>query len=1308
MSKISLRDYNHEIEGLINSGKTDEAIAHSKYILRLFPKCVDTYRLLGKAYLEAQRYSEATDILTRILSVVPDDFVSQIGMSIIREDEGNLDAAIYHMERAFEVKPSNSAIQEELRRLYGRRDGITPPRVRLTRGALVRMYTRGELYPQAIAEIRASLAEDPKRVDLEVILAQIYMTLGRKAEAIEVCSRLVNKLPNCLEANRILAEILPGTSRAEDAETYRQRVISLDPYSANITSSTPTSGEVPDNTVLIDFLEYQPSLQGSQQPEWATSVGVNLQETEEAIPDWLVEKPAAQGPGLPETTPPPALQPEVAAPQAPPEQISAAGVSEPAQVESGEPSEHEALIPDWMKSAGWAEASKGPAKVSETPEPGAESVEEIAQAELPDWLKAIAPEQETQTTSVESEQEDLARLDQLLTSQPQEPILPEEVISPVEPAPAAPVEAVAQPEEAEPAVELPAWLGEQPGAQEPATTAQPAAEEVPDWLAGLSIPAEPAPAPAEAAPAEELPDWLKTFTPETPSEAAVEPISETSPDWFKDLQAETEPVAAEEAPVNEVAPKAEEPMPDWLQGLGEEIPATTEIAAAPVVPQAESLTAPFKAEMTPETAETPVSETPIQAEEPIPDWLQGLGEEIPTASEIAAAPIEPQAEKPVVPAEAAMTPETEEISAEILPEMAGIPAEVALPSEPEAKAEGITPEEPAAKTQPLPVKKPEPLIEEVPATEAVPEIAQELPMEPVAAQVAPDDGIDAALAWLESLAVQQGAGEETLSVPPEQRTETPPEWIRKEIETAQAAVVATPPEAEVEAPQEPEIQPVPQAEVEAPAPAAELIPTAEEIPQPVVAEEFAKPAEAAMPAVKAPLEEIGSKEAVIPAAEPSAPVAPKPEEMDLDTAFAWLESLAARQGAEPETLAVPTEEQPTEWVPSAAAVEETQPAPEITPEAEEPAFEPILPAEPIAETEVPETITPVIETPVAEIPAEAPVEEEPLPDWLKGLETPAAETPPAAPTAATGESVSIWLKNVQVPEETTEGLISEQSLEQAPEEPLPEWLQGIEAATAVPEEPMASEKEPAEELPEWLKEAEMPAPEKAAAPVEEGLPEWLQGLETAETAEPTVTPVEPVAEEFAPAFEFIELPQEETAEVIPPVEIPAEEVVAELPQEPLVEAAAEIPEEPPTEFQPAEEPVPVVEEMAISLEQPEIAQEVPAMPVEEISEKVPTSVPEEMPAEKAPEIAGVDNAQVLVEAQRNLDAGDLDQALPEFAKLIESKEFLEEIIRDLQNALYRRPVEVALYETLGDAYAQADRLQDALDTYTKAEELLVK
>src|SRR5512146_2603549 len=132
MAKIPLRAYNREIEGLIEAGQNDEAIAHCRQILKFHPKHIETYRLLGKAFLESQRYSDAADIFQRVLSSVPDDFVAHVGMSIIREDEGNLNEAIWHMERAFEVQPANAAIQEELRRLYGRRDGVEPLKARLT------------------------------------------------------------------------------------------------------------------------------------------------------------------------------------------------------------------------------------------------------------------------------------------------------------------------------------------------------------------------------------------------------------------------------------------------------------------------------------------------------------------------------------------------------------------------------------------------------------------------------------------------------------------------------------------------------------------------------------------------------------------------------------------------------------------------------------------------------------------------------------------------------------------------------------------------------------------------------------------------------------------------------------------------------------------------------------------------------------------------------------------------------------------------------------------------------------------------
>ncbi|MFT3893643.1 MAG: tetratricopeptide repeat protein [Anaerolineales bacterium] len=144
MAKVSLRAYDREIETMIDRGQLDEAIAHCHHIFKTFPKHLETYRLLGKAYLEYKRYGEAVDIFTRVLVSVPNDFVANVGMSIIRDEENKLDDAIWHMERAFEVQPSNSAIQSELQRLYGRRDGVSPPRIRMTRGALAHMYVQGE------------------------------------------------------------------------------------------------------------------------------------------------------------------------------------------------------------------------------------------------------------------------------------------------------------------------------------------------------------------------------------------------------------------------------------------------------------------------------------------------------------------------------------------------------------------------------------------------------------------------------------------------------------------------------------------------------------------------------------------------------------------------------------------------------------------------------------------------------------------------------------------------------------------------------------------------------------------------------------------------------------------------------------------------------------------------------------------------------------------------------------------------------------------------------------------------------------
>ncbi|HTP00289.1 MAG TPA: tetratricopeptide repeat protein, partial [Anaerolineales bacterium] len=587
MAKISLRMYNREIEGLTEQQRLDEAIAHCRHILRSYPKHLETYRLLGKGYLEAKRYDQAVDIFQRILVAAPDDFVSHVGMSIIADDNGKLDDAIWHMERAFEVQPSNAAIQGELQRLFGRRDGVEPPKIRLTRGALAHMYVQGELYSQAISEIRLVLANDPQRADMQALLARAFFRSGQKAEATETSTELLSRFPYCLDANRLMAEILPGTQHPEAAEEYRQRVIELDPYAAFVQDSLFRSDTVADGVVMLERLDYT-----GQTAEMAAVLGLEPEEDSggagghslagavtaaaaaKDLPVWLAspQEPKAVEPE-PSPTKPGALAASVAATAAAKDlPVWLAGPADEAAVKGGvaatEPPKED--LPDFMRDAGWAAAAAG----SESAAPFAsEPAEEtpasgVVEGDLPDWVKALAPAAEPPASPVAS-------------ALPPEPT----AFAPKKPTFGS-----------EPSDDTPGWLrglsdaepSQVSASAAPVEAAPAAPAEMPDWLRDM----EPAnvsavPAPAAEAP-EETPDWLKDLAGHELDEPAppVKPAAES--DWFADLRPEQPTAAAEPA----------EETPGWIKEFDNDLetpltkteatlPGTTpQPATAPTLPAA--------------------------------------------------------------------------------------------------------------------------------------------------------------------------------------------------------------------------------------------------------------------------------------------------------------------------------------------------------------------------------------------------------------------------------------------------------------------------------------------------------------------------------------------------------------------------------------------------------------------------------------------------------------------------------------------------------------------------------------------------
>lgn len=393
MAPISLRGYVSEIEGLIDSGKMEEAIAHCLHILKTYSMHIKTYQLLGKAYLESHEYTNAADIFQRILNAVPDDFIAHVGMSIIKDDEGNLNEAIWHMERAYEVQPSNPAIQGELRRLFGKRDGVEPAKIRLSREALANMYAQGELYNQAIAEIRAILVEDPERPDLQVMLARSYFQADQKVEAAEMATHLLKKYPYCVDALRILVDILPETTQADNIQIYRQRLNSLDPYSSHATDQVFKSDQIPDSSVTLEKLDFHTGTLRPTQSMWTKSLGINLGEDEDIFPQpekasEVAEEPGIQFPATPDvegnviSKEQQDLQllsskeeyPEQAAP------IHVEQTIEEGNIPTGD-------MPEWLKSQVPAELADEE-KTSKLPDEGVDK-------EFQGWLSSFKSEQET-------------------------------------------------------------------------------------------------------------------------------------------------------------------------------------------------------------------------------------------------------------------------------------------------------------------------------------------------------------------------------------------------------------------------------------------------------------------------------------------------------------------------------------------------------------------------------------------------------------------------------------------------------------------------------------------------------------------------------------------------------------------------------------------------------------------------------------------------------------------------------------------------------------------------------------------------
>jgi tetratricopeptide (TPR) repeat protein len=1297
MPKISLRAYNREIGNLIDRGQTDEAVAHCQYILQTYPKHLESYRLLGKAYLESHRYSEAIDIFQRVLAVVPDDFITHVGMSIIRNDENNLDAAVWHMERAFEVQPSNQAIQDELKKLYGRRDGQEPQKIRLTRGALCRMYARGNQTRQAIAEIKSILADEPERLDIEVLLARMYYQSNMTNEAVDLSRKILEKLPFCYDTNKLMVEILTNAKKVKETEPFKQKIVALDPYESLVNDPASSAEEVPEDAITVDKLYFDPSTRPSQRA--AAPAQPAIQDADETAPDWLVsdlsgvEDLGSKGftrildssvlPSEPIDTTSPASATQPVTTEAAAEEPLPSWLQD-AEKEAGGTTAPEQGIPDFLKATGWAAAgsideSTPPAQVFPMNEQPPEA--EIAPGEIPDWLQTLAPAA-AQDSAPAAKNDDFSDWLNKLDKTPdfgQTGILSEEKLSQVD----------------EPSSQIPDWLQETARAAEPVAPA-PTPRQAPIPPAPVPTPAPtPGPAPVPAKPVIPIQNMPPGFPQAEPYNQIPQPKATGSLKFAVD---ENFPIAGGTSILSP------DDIPDWLQDLqpaggAPDAPKTqaADIFAAP--PPAASIPTPPAAKMEPPQDLTTTQLTPDEKQE-IPDWLRDLG---PIAAEppMGMFPPEPEPQPDVMTMK--LTPEIKQDLPDWLSDIQAETVEEAPTPEPTAveqedkRRTAVLPEENREEEEQMPdwLHLLEQDTPEAPAEEALPTIPG-LPEDEYANPNLPDFAkfAEPAAVVPEEAPVDERPTTSILPPNPDEAAEELPEWLR-EIDTSSST---SPAPVEI---------PLPAADqgefpdwlnsYPTPTPVEPPMPPAVPVPEPVASDEIpswlqdinlagAEQADSNLPDWLNEIQTTAVGESV-----PSIPQG----KVDLPD---WLQDTVAPVPAQAAESALPEMEVPVippVEIPAAPVIPEELVIPEIFPVIEEAPQavmeEPIAPVEeaPVISSEqfmtIPMDLTAAAE-PVAEVPAiveptaDIPVEEMPAPEAeAPVLDVPAVEEVAVPEPVAEEPAVEIPVME-EAPVETAD-------IPTAVEEVIPEAME--EAAA------------PAAEVPSWISEAEMePQPVEEFTPkVDLGETNILKGTQALSLDETTgsttfAVPADSIlADESAAAaaaaigiplfaqgivdheeapqakVEAQEAEEQPVAEIVEPEETPAAAVSEPVAEEmPATAEEAAIPE-------PEIESIPAIEE---EIPAPEATVQEVAAPIEEAvtpeqeAEEI-SSIIEELPAAE-PE--AVEVIPETVEATEEV-------AVPEAVEIAEEAAVAEPVIEIEEEAqpVVPEPAEAIAKET---------------------------
>jgi tetratricopeptide (TPR) repeat protein len=209
----------------------EEAIKYAQEVLKIDPKKMDAYSLLGNSYQKKEDYTNAIDVFTKALEEVPDaEMFNSLGNCYYLQFD--FDRAILSFQKAVDLSPNNQVFLDNLQEGRKSKEDLKFKSIdemkeatQHTNNALA-CYNR-QAYDEAIVHFKNTLLITPSDFDIYNNIGLCYFNKKEYPKAIEFHQKAIHINPNHEKSYSLLADTYWESGNYQDAFVNLQKALAI-------------------------------------------------------------------------------------------------------------------------------------------------------------------------------------------------------------------------------------------------------------------------------------------------------------------------------------------------------------------------------------------------------------------------------------------------------------------------------------------------------------------------------------------------------------------------------------------------------------------------------------------------------------------------------------------------------------------------------------------------------------------------------------------------------------------------------------------------------------------------------------------------------------------------------------------------------------------------------------------------------------------------------------------------------------------------------------------------------------------------